>query len=169
MQLKSSGATGHTSGNNQPQRFTAITSQEILSADPSSSSRRRGRSEYPVTSQNYNQASMYTSKPSQVCNLTTKIYNNRDENNFFYTRPSLKRLSATQSQEIKSEIPGIYSRPSKNRYNASKELNVQESPRLHHKPQEVCDKKSECTPSLLIEGQSDMLKKELSLIKEILC
>ena len=73
---------------------------------------------------------MYTSKPSQVCVFTKKIFNNRDENNYFYTRPSLKRLSATQSQDIKSEIPGIYSRPSKNRYNASKELNVQESPRL---------------------------------------
>ena len=142
MQLKSSGAIGHNSSNNQPQRFTAFTSQEILSADPSSSFRRRGRSKYPVTSQNYNQASMYTSKPSQVCVSTTKISNIRDENNYFYTRPSLKRLSATQSQDIESEILGIYSRPSKNRYNASKELNVQESPRLYHKPQEICDKKS---------------------------
>ena len=44
---------------------------------------------------------------------------------------------------------------------------MQESPRLYHKPQEVCDEKSECTPSLLKEGQSNKRKKELLSIKEI--
>ena len=38
---------------------------------------------------------------------------------------------------------------------------------VHHKPQELCDKKSNCTPSLLKVGQSNKRKKELLSIKEI--
>ena len=120
MQHGPSGLTGLISKNNLPRRFTATQSQaELLPADPPSPSRRRGRSEYPVISQDFCQASMFSSSPSHGCASPTYIPCNKDGNNLLYTRPSLKRISAPQFQDTLSEVPIVYSRPSKNKCKAS--------------------------------------------------
>ena len=110
MQHGPSGLTGIISGNKHPRRFIATQSQaELLPADPPSPSRRRGRSEYPVPSQDFYQASMFSSSPSHGCASLTYIPCNKDRNNFLYTRPSLKRTSAPQFQDTPSEVPIVYS------------------------------------------------------------
>ena len=183
MQHGPSGLKGLISGNNHPRRFTATQSQaEPLPADPPSPSRRRGRSEYPVPSQGFHQASMFSSSPSHGCASLTHIPCNKDGNNFLYTRPSLKRTSAPQFQDTPSEVPIVYSRPSKNKCKASdvvhntkdvsfscKNFPLYERPsKLHHRPQGVHNTDPVLKSILPKDDRSKKRKEELSTIRSIL-